>query len=188
MNFSSSSVQAHSVTAAPSLGSQPSLSHSQVSCTSTSSPTISRSCRSAGTRGTPSAPQVCARSFPSQAVSRQHSPHPPQAHPGGHRDTPAPGSEHPVQGQWPLWDHGAAGLVGCTAPCHENRNPAPKIPPGDDEKGNKRPLLRRDWSSTWQGDRPGTPWNKRRSFEAPAQTQGRFPTALQGPKPTAGLC
>lgn len=47
------------------------------------------------------------------------------------------------------------GMLGCTALCQTHQSPAPQIPPGEDAKGSKRPLLRRDWSSTWQGDRPG---------------------------------
>lgn len=80
-------------------------------------------------------------------------------------------------------------MVGCTALCQANQNPAPKIPLGDDAKGNKRPLLRRDRSSTWEGDRPGKSLEQKAlGSEAPGQTKARFPMALQGSKPVQLCC
>lgn len=41
-----------------------------------------------------------------------------------------------------------AGRMHSTRPCQVNQNPAPKSPSGDNAKGSKRPLPRREWISS----------------------------------------
>lgn len=66
-------------------------------------------------------------------------------------------------------------------------NPAPKFPPGEDAKGSKRPLLRRDRSSTRRGqarEHPGQPALVPRHRDT---AQAHCP-GTAGLKATAGLC
>lgn len=166
-----------SVSAAPCLGSQVSKSHPRtvgvhLSCASTSSPTTSPAPEEAAgvlvQQGTPRMHQV----IPITSCLQAAQPSPPLRAARGAQGCASPGLRAlPPGAVAPR----TMEVLGCTALCQAHQTPAPKIPSGDDAKGKKRPLLRRDWSSTWQGTGRDRPWNKRCSFRGTRTDQREIP-------------
>lgn len=137
----------HSATAPPSLVSQPSHSHPWVSYTSGSSsatsPTPEGAAGVLGQTGPPlphgNAPESSHYKLPSGSTVLTH-----------HEEDSAAEASSGLRGPSPRLT-ASTGTPSCgngrmhsTQLCQANQNPAPKSPSGDNAKGSKRPLLRRE--------------------------------------------
>lgn len=128
-----------------------------LTASSATSPAPEDAAGAPGQAGTPSATWECTGKFPSPTQEMTGWA---QGWPGEPRHKPALGSEDPFQDEGPQEEQPAAGTAARTALSSAKRTAAP----GDNAKGSKRPLPRRDRSSS----APARGFRRLRSWEQKA--------------------